>query len=270
MKKRKSIKMGGVTWIMVPSSDYTATVNFFEKTMGFSKISHGTPVTDKQFLRFAVFRTANDVVLEVVEPIAERATLYTHPIVSIEVQNMRPFRTYLKDNNVQFLTEIIDNRSGSIWSYFLDPAGIPFQIASDISTSKPKLIDVSKEGINRILVPSRKFESSLHFYQRVMGFNIEEIGIPYTDKQFLRCAVVRMTNGIVLELVEPTSKCSDLYTRPVVCIKVRDLTATWQQLRKAGIDFLTDFFDTGNGEGWIYFDVPGASSFQLHGRYSSS
>jgi|GEM_PF-6753891 len=54
-----------IAWNLVPTTDFEATVRFFEELMGWEMEQQGVPVHDLQFQRYAMFRCPNGVVLEV-------------------------------------------------------------------------------------------------------------------------------------------------------------------------------------------------------------
>ena len=123
------------------------------------------------------------------------------------------------------------------------------------------------EGINWILAPTRNFPEMVAFFRDVMGMPVTEEGVPVTDTQFSRYALLKMPTGAALELVEPKENVAHLYNAPVVSLTVDDVVQARQQLESTQVDFVTPIFDTKKGWGWTYFRAPDGTLFQLQGPY---
>lgn len=257
--------MTGIDWILVPSHDFETTVAFFENTMGFAIEAQGRPTHDHQYARYVTFRTANGVVLEVVEPTGVCEALYTHPLVCISVPDLNACRTALEAEGTEFLTDTIETNTGAAWAYFRTPEGTPTQICADPNAPQTKPVSKHGEGVAFILAPSNQFDDTVGFFKRHLHLNLTVEGVPVTDKRFSRYALFGAANGVELEVVEPTKAHAEQFTHPVVSITVPDLVAMTRHLRANGITLLSDIVDTGEGWGWVYFMLPGASMFQLGG-----
>ena len=85
--------------------------------------------------------------------------------------------------------------------------------------------------------------------------------------QFLRYAQFELDNRMVLELVEPSDECAETYLGPILAITTTDFLSMKSTIESAGITFLTDVIRSEDGWAWAYFNVPGASTFQLYGFY---
>ncbi len=257
--------MNGIGWVVVPSHDFEATVSFLQEVMGFPIEAQGTPTNDHQYLRYAMFRTPNGVVLEVVEPTPTCADLYTHPVVCISVSDLTETRAALEADGIVFLTETIETDTGAAWTYFRTPEGTPTQICTDPHAAWPKPVSTHAEGVAFILAPSSQFDDTKAFFKRHLGLSLSVEGAPVTDMRFSRYALFDAANGVQLEVVEPIAAYADQFTHPVVSITVSDLVATAEHFRAEGIPLLSDIVDTKEGWGWVYFELPGATMFQIGG-----
>lgn len=123
------------------------------------------------------------------------------------------------------------------------------------------------EGINWILAPTRSFQELVAFFRDVMGMAVTEEGVPVTDTQFSHYAVIKMPNGVVLEIVEPKETVDHLYHAPIVSITVEDVAQARRELESRQIEFVTPMFDTKQGWGWTYFRAPDGTVYQIQGSY---
>ena len=114
---------------MAPCTRFDESVQFFEQTLKLPIQDRGTPVSDLRFHRYAQFRTRGGVTLELVEPIATQRDLFSGPVVSITVSDVRAARTRLNDRGVSVLTDFIDDSNGWGWFYFRVPGSTTFQIS---------------------------------------------------------------------------------------------------------------------------------------------
>ena len=257
--------MEGVFWILVPSRDFDATVAFFEDVMGYPVEQRGTPKDDPQYLRYAMVRAPNGIVLEVLEPAPACRTLYTHPVISISVKDLKETRRALEAAGIDFLTDTYTDQAGQLWTYFREPGGGLLQVSEDSNAGQNAPISEGEDGVEWLLVPTEAFDATVAFFEEVMGFPVEQRGKPVNDLQFLRYAVIRMRNGMVLELVEPAPEAAERLKGAVVCLTVQDLGGMRAHLEGHGVAFASGIIDTKTGLGWTYFQVPGATVFQLQG-----
>ena len=119
----------GVEWILVPCTRFDESVQFFEQTLKLPIQARGTPVSDLRFHRYAQFRTHSGVTLELVEPIATQRALFSGPVVSLTVSDLRAARTRLHDRGVTVLTDFVDDSNGCGWFYVRVPGSTTFQIS---------------------------------------------------------------------------------------------------------------------------------------------
>lgn len=120
-------------------------------------------------------------------------------------------------------------------------------------------------GANRILVPTSSFDELLGFFREVMAMPVGEAGVPVTDTQFRRYAVIELGNDVVLEVVEPQESVAHRYHSPIMALTVEDVAQARQELQDHRIEFVTPIFDTGDGWGWFYFQAPDGNLYQLQG-----
>jgi len=72
-------------------------------------------------------------------------------------------------------------------------------------------------------------------------------------------------NGMTLEIVEPIAQEQERFPGPVVSLTVNDLLEYKARLENHGIEMLSDVVDDSNGSGWLYFRLPGSTTFQIQG-----
>ncbi|HCP48182.1 MAG TPA: hypothetical protein DIU15_19240 [Deltaproteobacteria bacterium] len=259
----------GVVWVLSPTSNFEATVGFFDELKGLVLEDSGTPTQDLQFSRYAMFRTLNGVVLEVVEPIAEKADLFTHPVVSISVRDLPATRTRLDDQGVDFITDIIGTDSEASWTYFRSPCGTLYQLSEDSSVEQPEPVLVGSPGIERIVVPCRSLDETVEFFERALGFAVQvgEVGGEFSH--FSRSAQVPMKNGFVLQLVEPRPVARNLYGGPVVALTIEDLPSEIARLEERGIPLEVGNDTVGGHPDWCCFQVPGGTVFRIQGSLAT-
>ena len=120
------------------------------------------------------------------------------------------------------------------------------------------------EGIHWIINCTPEFERTVAFFRDSMGLRLAEEGIPVTDKQFTRYALLRLPDGGTLEIVEPADKTiSALYAAPVVCFKVDDLAQARRELSGNGAEFVAPIFQAHEHEAWTYFRAPDGHVYQV-------
>lgn len=255
----------GVVWILNPTSDFDATVTFFDAFRGLVLEEMGTPVQDMQFSRYAVFRTENGVVLEVVEPTLEKAELFIHPVVSISVRNLRESMRGLTEQGVNFITEVIGTEGGECWTYFRSPCGTLYQLSADSSAEELEPVVNGSPGIERIVVPCRSLTETVHFFEKTLGLTVQRDAATNESSHFSRSARVLMTNGVVLEFVEPMPSSAHIYGGPVVVLTVNDLASEIAQLEERGVPLELDKDSAVGEQGWCYLQVPGGTTFEFRG-----
>ena len=101
------------------------------------------------------------------------------------------------------------------------------------------------EGVTRILIPTTDFKATSSFFSAVMGFAVDINSVP--DNRFHRQAIVKMPNGVSLEVVEPTPDHRSRYAKPIVCLQTSDASTIKKHLIKCGIDTIKDPIITPDG-----------------------
>ena len=126
----KTIVQGaaGVEWILVPSTQFEATVSCFADTLGLPIQAQGEPVCDRRFHRYAQCLTTNGVVLEVVEPIPTQRAHFSSPVVSLTVEDLRTAKARLEADGIALLSDIVDDSEQWGWFYFRLPGAGTFQL----------------------------------------------------------------------------------------------------------------------------------------------
>ena len=126
-----------IAWNLVPTTDFEATVRFFEAVMGWEMKQRGVPVHDLQFQRYAMFHCPNGVVMEVVEPSADCAARFTGPVLAITVDDLLGMKQRIEATGVLFDTDVIYSDDGSAWTYFDLPGAGRFQLMG-VGVPKPQ------------------------------------------------------------------------------------------------------------------------------------
>jgi predicted enzyme related to lactoylglutathione lyase len=118
----------GINWVITCTTNFEQTVAFFRDVMGLVVTAEGIPVTDIQFTRYAQITLPTGGVLEIVEPTAEVQQLYTAPIASFTVDDVRQARRELEDRQIVFVAPIFSTKDGWGWTYFRAPDGNIYQL----------------------------------------------------------------------------------------------------------------------------------------------
>jgi predicted enzyme related to lactoylglutathione lyase len=120
------------------------------------------------------------------------------------------------------------------------------------------------EGINWILNCTPEFERTMAFFRDSMGLSVAEEGIPNTDTQFTRYALMRLPNGGTLEIIEPADEAvTALYAAPVISFKVADLARARRDLADKGVEFVAPIFEAPDHVAWTYFRAPDGHVYQI-------
>jgi catechol 2,3-dioxygenase-like lactoylglutathione lyase family enzyme len=120
------------------------------------------------------------------------------------------------------------------------------------------------ESVNWTINCTPEFEQTVAFFRDLMGLRLVEEGIPVTDTQFSRYALLRLPNGGTLEIVEPTDEAvRALYAAPVVCFKVDDLAQAQHELAGNGAEFVAPIFRARDHMSWTYFRAPDGHVYQI-------
>ena len=125
------------------------------------------------------------------------------------------------------------------------------------------------EGISWVISCTSNFEQTVAFFRNVMGLAITDEGVPVTDTQFTRYAQIKMSNGVVLEIVEPDERVRQLYDAPIVSFTVDDVAQARRELEGIQVEFVAPIFSTKEGWGWTYFRAPDGNVYQIQGAYKA-
>ena len=125
------------------------------------------------------------------------------------------------------------------------------------------------EGISWVISCTSNFEQTVAFFRNVMGLAITDEGVPVTDTQFTRYAQIKMSNGVVLEIVEPDERVRQLYNAPIVSFTVDDVAQARRELEGIQVEFVAPIFSTKEGWGWTYFRAPDGNVYQIQGAYKA-
>ena len=124
----------GITWVATCTENFEATVAFFRDVFGLEIAQEGVPVIDTQFARYAVIHMPNDVVFEILEPTEAVRGLYSGPVVSFTVDDLDKTCRDMEAKQVEFVTQIVDDKTSWRWIYFRAPDGNIYQIQESHST----------------------------------------------------------------------------------------------------------------------------------------
>ncbi len=120
------------------------------------------------------------------------------------------------------------------------------------------------EGLDWIITCTIEFERTVAFFHDIMGLSLVEEGVPATDTQFTRYALMRLPHGATLEIVEPADAAvRDLYTAPIICFKVDDLAQARHELAEKGVEFVAPVFRASDHMAWTYFRAPDGRVYQI-------
>ena len=120
------------------------------------------------------------------------------------------------------------------------------------------------EGINWIMNCTPAFDPTVAFFRDVMGLSMAEQGVPVTDTQFTRYALLRVPTGEMLEIVEPADEAiGALYAAPIMSFKVDDLAQARRELTDNGAKFVAPIFRAQDHMAWTYFRAPDGHVYQI-------
>jgi catechol 2,3-dioxygenase-like lactoylglutathione lyase family enzyme len=129
----------------------------------------------------------------------------------------------------------------------------------------------ANHGIHWIIDCTPEFERTVALFRDSIGLRLAEEGIPVTDTQFTRYALLRLPDGATLEIVEPANETiRALYAAPVICFKVDDLAQARRELSNKGAEFVTPVFQAQEHMAWTYFRAPDGHVYQIWSDGKSS
>lgn len=116
-------------------------------------------------------------------------------------------------------------------------------------------------GVDFVSVPALDFEASVHFYGTVLGLPAGQKYGSHPGQEF-------QAGNLTLVVMEPTAFGSQFSPLKLpVAFHVEDVAAAKAQLEAAGVEFVTDTFDSGVCHQAIFLD-PAGNALDLHHRYA--
>ncbi len=116
-------------------------------------------------------------------------------------------------------------------------------------------------GVDFVAVPTDDFEASVRFYGEVLGLPcIARYGqMPGAEFQAGNLTLAVMKNEAFGQRFSPNSM--------PIALHVDDVAAARERLEAAGVEFVTDTFDSGVCHQAIFLD-PAGNALDLHHRYA--
>ncbi len=116
-------------------------------------------------------------------------------------------------------------------------------------------------GVDFVAVPTNDFEASVRFYGEVLGLPcIARYGqMPGAEFQAGNLTLAVMQNEAFGQRFSPNSM--------PIALHVDDVAAARERLEAAGVEFVTDTFDSGVCHQAIFLD-PAGNALDLHHRYA--
>ncbi len=116
-------------------------------------------------------------------------------------------------------------------------------------------------GVDFVAVPTNDFEASVRFYGEVLGLPcIARYGqMPGAEFQAGNLTLAVMQNEAFGQRFSPNSM--------PIALHVDDVAAARERLEAAGVQFVTDTFDSGVCHQAIFLD-PAGNALDLHHRYA--
>ena len=117
------------------------------------------------------------------------------------------------------------------------------------------------EGVDFVAVPTDDFDASFHFYEEVLGLPcIDRYGqMPGAEFQAGNLTLALMLNEAFGQAFRPNSV--------PIALRVADVDAARERLLAAGVQFVTETFDSGFCHQAIFLD-PAGNPLGLHRRYA--
>lgn len=111
----------GIGWAGVRGNEFDEAVKFFSEQVGLPLARR----MDKTGL--AHFKLPTGELFEVYAPHYPSADLHASPVVGFRVKDLRAARAEMKENGVEFATDI-ESWEGDSWCYFRSPDGHLYQL----------------------------------------------------------------------------------------------------------------------------------------------
>lgn len=116
-------------------------------------------------------------------------------------------------------------------------------------------------GVDFVAIPAQDFEASVHFYGTILGLPERKRWGDMPGAEF-------QAGQLTLAILEPSAFGSEFHPhRLPIALHVEDVAAAREQLMDAGVEFVTDVFDSGVCHQAIFRD-PAGNTLGLHHRYA--
>ena len=113
-------------------------------------------------------------------------------------------------------------------------------------------------GISWAGAPTDTFDSTLDFFQNVLGLHLAR----RTEK--IDFAMFRLPSGQVFEIFGPKSDEHRFMKMPAIAFDVEDIYLAREELEEQGIKFVTEIETTPSGNNaWTYFVGPDGFLYEL-------
>jgi predicted enzyme related to lactoylglutathione lyase len=116
-------------------------------------------------------------------------------------------------------------------------------------------------GVDFVAIPARDIDASAQFYGTVLG-------LPERKRWGNMPGVEFQAGNLTLAIMEPTAFGSEFHPHSLpIALQVDDVAAAYEQLKAAGVEFVTEVFDSGVCHQAIFRD-PAGNVIGLHHRYA--
>jgi catechol 2,3-dioxygenase-like lactoylglutathione lyase family enzyme len=108
-------------------------------------------------------------------------------------------------------------------------------------------------------IRTEDFETTIRFFT-------EKLRLPLTWRaEDSETAHFRLPSGQLFEVFGPNSEYADVHptTCPVVGLEVEDVGAAREELRRMGVEFVTEVEESEEGASWVYFRGHDGQLYQL-------
>ena len=123
-----TFKGEGIEWILLPTSDLNLDLEFYERTLKLKPLRTGKAKNDPFLDEYAILKTPNGVVLEIVKPKLEHMDLFKYPIFCYTVENLYEKYELMRVQNERLISDIVDTHEAWGWFYVMSRSGTLFQL----------------------------------------------------------------------------------------------------------------------------------------------
>ena len=107
----------GVDWILLPTRDISLDLEFYEAVFGLTSEKRGYAKNDPFLEEYAILKSPNGVVIELVRPKKEFIEIFKHPVFCYTVENLLAKADLLRSQNEEIVGGIVDTGGGWGWLY---------------------------------------------------------------------------------------------------------------------------------------------------------